>query len=179
MDVFQLNFAQADSLLRTELLTPVCGEHYANFYPQFVIVTAQENITEDLEVILPFELPDGMGVLYSTLAMPPAPGAELAPEATSDVRPIFVEPFGGTEFYQGPKIDLNVPAVDAYYVAVFNNDGQTGDYTLATGVKEQFNSPISQMLTNVQTIKSGEWLHRRCDLPVGDPNAIIEHQHDH
>ena len=179
VDVFQLDFAEADSLLRTEVLAAVCGEHYANFYPQFAVVTAKENIAEPLDVTLPFDIPDGLGILYSTVSTPADPVAEMTPEATAAVRTTFVEPFGGTEFYQGPNIDLMVPAQGIYYVAVFNADGQTGDYTLATGVKEQFNSPADQMLQNVQAIRSGAWLHRRCDLPPGDPDTIIEHDHEH
>jgi hypothetical protein len=177
VDVFQLDFAEAEALLRAEVLTPVCGEHYANFYPQFAILTAKENVAEPLAVSLPFEIPDELAVWYSTL--PTEASAETTPEPTPETRSTFVEPFGGTEFYDGPSIDLMTPAAGSYYVVVFNADGLTGDYTLATGYKEQFNSPADQMLQNVQAIRSGEWLHRRCDLPPGDPEAVIEHEHEH
>lgn len=175
VDVFQLDFAEADALLRAEVLAAVCGEHYINFYPQFAILAAKEDVAEPIDVSLPFDIPDDLAVLYSTIDTPTDASGEVTPEPTLEARDTFVEPFGGTEFYQGPAIDLMIPVAGSYYVAVFNADGLTGDYTLATGYKEQFNSPADQMLQNVQAIRSGEWLHRRCDLPPGDPDAIVEH----
>ena len=179
VDVFRLDFAKADELLRVQLLAPVCGEHYANFYPQFVVITSAEVVKQPLDVKLPFELPADLAVIYSTLptATTAEATAEATPEATAQARTTFVEPIGGTEYYNGPTTDIKVPAAGSYYVAVFNNDGMTGDYTLATGFKEEFKSSFGQMMANVAEIKTGAWLHRHCDLPVGDPNAIIEHTH--
>ena len=181
IDVFKLDFAQVDDLLRVQVLAPVCGDHYAQFYPQFAIIISAELVKQPLDVKLPFELPADLAVLYSTLpaSTPAEASAEATPESTAQVRSTFVEPFGGTEFYDGPSIDLKVPAEGSYYVVVFNADGMTGDYTLATGYKEAFKSSFGQMMANVAEIKTGAWLHRHCDLPLGDPNAVIEHaQHD-
>jgi len=174
VDVFKLDFAKADDLLRVQLLAPVCGDHYANFYPQFAVITSAEVVKQPLDVKLPFELPTDLAVIYSTL---PTVSAEATAEATAQARTTFVEPIGGTEFYDGPSIDLKVPAAGSYYVAVFNSDGLTGDYALATGFKEEFKSNFGQMMANVAEIKTGAWLHRNCKLPVGDPKAIIEHTH--
>lgn len=179
VDVFQLDFAEAEMLLRAEVLTPVCGEHYASFYPQFAILADRDSVTEPLDVALPFEIADDLAVLYNTIEDSMNIDAEATSEPTPEVRSTFVEPFGGTEFYDGPSIDLMTPVAGSYYVAVFNADGLAGDYALATGYKEQFNSPADQMLRNVGAIRSGEWLHRRCDLPPDDPDAVIEHDHDH
>lgn len=178
VDVFRLDFAEADALLRVQVLAPVCGEHYASFYPQFAVITSAEVVKQPLDVKLPFELPAELAVIYSTLPTVTADAtAEATAEAIAQARPTFVEPFGGTKFYDGKTTDLTVPAVGSYYVVVFNNDEMTGDYTLATGYKEEFNSSFGQMIANVADIKSGAWLHRKCDLPVGDPAAIIEHAH--
>lgn len=178
VDVFRLDFAEADALLRVQVLAPVCGEHYANFYPQFAVITSAEVVKQPLDVKLPFTLPTDLAVIYSTLPSVTADAtAEATADATAQERPIFVEPFGGTQFYDGKTTDLKVPAVGTYFVAVFNNDAMTGDYTLATGYKETFNSPAGQMMANVAEIKTGAWLHRKCDLPVGNPAAIIEHAH--
>jgi hypothetical protein len=173
VDVFQLDFAEAGELLRVEVLTPVCGEHYVDFQPQFVIVAPTDAVFEPLEVELPFDLPEETAILHASFD--PA----LVAEATPEPRTTFIEPFGGTAFYQGEKIDLEAPTAGAYWIVVFNPDGISGDYTLATGYREVFNSPRDQVMTNVRAIQSGEWLHRRCDLPPDDPDAVIEHEHDH
>lgn len=170
VDVFRLDFDEADALLRVEVLATVCGEHYLDFYPQFVILADSAVVNEPVEVELPFDLPDELSVWYATFQ-------EEFDSKSTDARPTFVEPFGGTEFYEGPKIDLKVPAAGSYWVVVFNANDKTGDYTLATGYRETFNSPFDQMIKNVRQIQSGEWLHRRCDLAPDDPNAVIEHEH--
>lgn len=173
LDVFALDFPEAGMLLRAEVLVPVCGAHYADFYPQMVILAPATEGVAALELTLPFEIPADL-IPIST-AEP-----EITAEATSEPdaeRATFVEPFGGTAFYEAPRIDLEVPAPGRYYVAVYSPDGQTGDYTLATGYREEFNSPRQQMLNAVMAIRSGNWLHRRCDLPPDDPEAIIEPEH--
>lgn len=172
-DVFQLDFAEAGELLRAEVLTPVCGAHYADFYPEFIIVAPADVVAEPLEMELPFVLPPDNAILYASF------DAEPVAEATPEPRPTFIEPFGGTAFYQGIKIDLYVPAAGSYWIVVFSPDGLSGDYTLATGFREVFNSSRDQMLRNVRAIQSGEWLHRRCELSPDDPDAVIEHEHDH
>jgi hypothetical protein len=173
IDVFEYNLDKAEALLRVELLVPVCGAHYQNFYPQFII--AGPPTKDALKVELPFDLPEGMSVIYTSM---PQKQAEATPEAKPDgKRPTFTEPFGGTIFYDGPSIDVKVPAAGTYYVVVFDPAGKGGDYTLATGYKEQFNSPREQVLRNVASVRTGEWLHRRCELSPDDPKAIIAHSH--
>jgi hypothetical protein len=177
IDVFRLDFEAADSLLRAEVLTPVCGQHYADFYPQMAILGPAVEGVEALAVDLPFDVPEGLVVYVSTWEPAEEVEAEATPEAASP-RPTFVEPFGGTEFYEAPRFDFQTPASGSYYVVVFNADRMAGDYTLATGYREVFKSPANQVMSAVRAIRSGEWLHRRCELPPGDPNAIIEHDHE-
>ncbi|MBL8155923.1 MAG: hypothetical protein JNM70_17220 [Anaerolineae bacterium] len=178
IDVFRLDFEAADALLRAEVLTPVCGEHYADFYPQMVVLGPATEGIEGLAVDLPFDVPEGLVVYVSTWEPTESVEAEATPEASA-ARPTFVEPFGGTAFYEAPRFDFQTPMAGSYYVVVFNADAMTGDYTLATGYREVFNSPADQVMSAVQAIRSGDWLHRRCDLPPGDPEAIIEHDHEH
>ncbi len=177
IDVFKYDFAKADEPLHVQLLTPVCGDHYAEFYPQFLVVAPKDMVKEPVNITLPFDLPTDLAIFYSTIA-PEEPDDEEEPAKPLDLPPraTFVEPIGGTEFYDAPTVDLKIPVAGTYYVVVYYNDGITGDYVLATGTKEQFDSPVSQTLANVAEIKSGAWLHRHCDLPLGDPNAIIEPQ---
>lgn len=173
VDVFQLDFVNAGDLLRVELLVPVCGDHYADYYPQFAVFGRSTNPDAEVTSALPLHIPDGLGMIFNTLA----PSGEPAATPTAE-RPTFVEPFGGTAFYQSSRYDLEVSTAGTYYVAVFDPSENGGDYTLATGYREEFNSPLSQVFSNVLTIRSGDWLHRRCDLPPGHPDAVIEHKHE-
>ena len=170
VDVFTLDFPEADMLLRAELLTPVCGEHYADFYPQMVIFAPAADGVTPIEVALPFDVPEGLVPIYTSAAARP----EATPEPEGE-RPTFVEPIGGTTFYESLRTDLTVTTAGRYWVAVYNPDGQTGDYALATGYREVFNSSPVQVMQAVAAIRSGEWLHRRCDLSPDDPDAVIEH----
>jgi hypothetical protein len=175
IDVFALDFDTAEGLLRAQVLTPVCGEHYVNFYPQFIVFAPESKGIEALDIKVPFEVPEGYVPLFASFE---AAAKTVEAEVTLETRPTFVEPFGGTEFYDNSTLDFTILKPGRYYVVVFNPQGEMGDYTLATGYREEFNSPVDQMLSNVLTIQSSEWLHRRCDLTPGDPDAIIEHQHE-
>ena len=169
IDVFQLEFNKAGADLRVQLITPVCGEHYVSFYPDYIVVGPKAD-PQYTDLDLPFELPKDTGVVYASLP-------SRAQHPTDEQRTTFVEQFGGTEYYDGDQLDLSIPVAGIYDVVVFAD--QTGDYTLATGYKEEFNSPLAHMLTAVSQIRSGEWLHRNCTLPPSDPNSILEHHHDH
>jgi hypothetical protein len=177
VDAFALDFAAAGDLLRIELLTPVCGAHYEAFLPQFVILLAADQVAEPLAVDLPFDLPEDQAVWFASFQLEPE--IEATPEASPTPRPTFTEPFGGTEFYEAARYDLEVPASGLYTVVVFDPQGMSGDYTLATGYREEFNSPREQMLSAVAAIRDGSWLHRRCDLAPDDPAAVVEHEHTH
>jgi hypothetical protein len=173
IDVFQLEFSEADRML-VELLVPVCGEHYAAFYPQFAVIGAAADADPEIDTAdLPFELPDGMGII--------AIGGSGDPKDSK--RPTFVEPFGGTAFYEAPRLDMDAPTDGTHYVVVYlpvsgESEAMTGDYTLATGYREVFSSDAGRMMSAVAAIRSGEWLHRRCDLLPDDPDAVLEHEHE-
>jgi hypothetical protein len=132
-------------------------------------------VTEPLEVDLPFTVPEDQAVWFASFPMNPQ--LESTPEANPTPRPTFTELFGGTEFYDAPRYDLDVPAPGLYTVVLFDPQGLTGDYTLVTGYREEFNSPRDQMLSAVAVIRDGTWMHRRCGLAHDDPAAVVEHDH--
>ncbi len=169
IDVFTVRFAAADEILRIELLVPQCGEHYSAFYPDYVVLAP--DMDGEAATDLPFEIPEGYGVLFHETY-----------EVAGETRGTFTEPFGGTVFYEAERHDITVPQAGDYYIVVFDPDGATGDYTLATGYQERFESDLGQMMANVATIRSDRWLHRDCALSPDDPAAIINleaaHGHD-
>lgn len=169
IDVFQLDFSADDNQLRVEVLVPVCGEHYAEFQPHYAVFSDNPAAADpDLtEAEFPFAVPEGYAPVYVD--------ADAAPEGE---RETFVEAFGGTEFYEAPRLDLDVPA-GTYLIAVYAPDEETsGDYTIATGYREVFSMGLDTV-TAVAAIRANSWLHRDCDLAPDDPNAIIEHEHEH
>ena len=169
IDVFAISFDKTASLLRVELLVPQCGAHYVDFFPDYVILAP--GIEDTVNMDLPFDIPEGYGVFFAENDEAPA----------TDERETFLEPFGGTTFYEAPRHDLTVPVAGTYYIVLFDADGKTGDYSLATGYEERFGSGMARVLRNTSTIRSNGWLHRVCDLAPDDPNAIVnvDHAHDH
>lgn len=164
LDVFAIDFEEAGMRLQVELLVPECGEHYVDFHPEYAIISPQ--ITDQGEFDLPIEIPEGYGVLHYE-------------SATIAERGTFLEPFGGTTFYEAPRLTLNVPEAGTYSVVLFTPPAQTGDYALAVGYEERFESPFGQMITNTARIRANDWLHRDCSLSPDDPNAIINVEHGH
>lgn len=169
IDVFRLDFEDEENLLRVELLVPVCGDHYADFYPHFAVFSTNTRAADSelAAVSFPFDVPEELHAVY----------VSDTPEATLEARPTFVEPIGGTAYYDSPRLDLDVPR-GTYLIAVYAPDGvRSGDYTIATGYREVFNSPPGETLAEVITIRANAWLHRDCDLAPDDPNAMITPEH--
>ena len=164
-EVFQITFPEGDALLRVNLLVPVCNTHYRDFYPDYAVVSPDISEDDAVDVELPIDLPDGYRVFYSSM---PEPQAE---------RPTFVEPFGNTEFYDAPTQDLTVPVAGDYYIVVYDDDGQTGDYSMAPGHIEQFNNPMLETISKTATIRAGSWLHRDCDVEP-EPEAVVAPSYD-
>jgi hypothetical protein len=50
----------------------------------------------------------------------------------------FFEPFTQTKYWGRQQIDLSLPANGAYYLLVWQPDGQPGKYVLDTGYEEVF-----------------------------------------
>lgn len=152
IDVYAITFENEGDLFRSDLLVPVCGEHYANFYPHYVVLAPNYEAEQDYD--LPFDIPADYGVYFYP-----------TPEITEE-RGTHIEPFGDTELYDSPVYDLNVPSAGTYYIVVFHPEGETGDYIMVTGYEERFENSIGETLRKTGIIRSDTWLHRDCDAPV-------------
>jgi len=163
VDGIALDFKYAGDKLQAQLLVPVCGLHYTDFYPQMAVVgpglPAPDNTT-----VLPFTLPPGMGIQVVTMNKPDANGQ----------RPTLHEDIGNTTFYTAPEVDLNVTVAARYYVLIWGTANATGDYAVATGYREEAYSPLIHTLNSIVLIRSGKFLHRDCKKDPGDPSAIIQ-----
>jgi hypothetical protein len=162
IDAIAMDFKQAGDKLQVQLLVPVCGKHYVDFYPQMAIVGPGIPLPDDLKN-LPFDLPAGMGAKIVPMDQPDKSGK----------RPTLFEDIGSTTFYTAPEIEMNVTQAARYYVVLWNKDGQTGDYAVATGYEETPFSPLAHTLASIVLIRSGHFVHRDCKKDPGDPSAMV------
>jgi len=72
--------------------------------------------------VLPTEHPEGLGALIFP----------------SEVSEDFFEPFTQTNYWGRQSVDMALPESGAYYLLVWNEEGEMGKYVLATGRAEVF-----------------------------------------
>ena len=166
IDVFEMNYLGDDELLRHEILVPVCGDHYVDFYPHYAILAPEEFANPELEI--PIDMPEGYGVFYYH-----------EPTIAEGNRSTWREEFTGKVYYRENNEDLNFPAEGTYFIVVFSPEGQVGDYTLATGYEEIFLSDRMETVADITQIVTDSWMKRDCNLAPDDPNAVINlDEHD-
>jgi hypothetical protein len=75
---------------------------------------------------IPFPLPAG----YGAVVIPNTPPGKK--------RPVFYEPFSGTEYYDAPAFDQKVSVTGTWYVYYWDPYGIGGDYVAILGFRERF-----------------------------------------
>jgi hypothetical protein len=181
LDVFRLDF-EDDDTLRLELLIPVCGDSYQDFYPQIFVLGAGdeplesldellsevETTAHDLPIITPTasptaaaasqptsrvgEFPEGLSLLYTY---------DTRPEDMTDERPSFFEHHTGRDYYEVSTDDIEVTA-GSYYLVLFDPVRVGGDYLLATGYVEAFFMPLASEPESVSIDWRDEWPNKEC-----------------
>jgi len=147
IDVYSFTITDQPLRIFLEVIVPVCDGFgfYANFTPWFALVgpgLPPPNQT------LPFDLPQGYGVIVKQDVPPGSPREE------------FYEPFGGKSYYQGPRFDETLYVWGTYYVYYWDPYEKGGDYVAVLGYKEQFPPlDILRALINTPLIRRGLELH--------------------
>lgn len=145
IDVYSFTIKDKPLRIYIESIVPVCDGFYANFTPWFALVgpgLPPPNQT------LPFDLPQGYGVIVKQDVPPGSPREE------------FYEPFGGKSYYQGPRFDETLYLWGTYYVYYWDPYQKGGDYVAVLGYKEQFPPlDIIRALINTPLIRRGYELH--------------------
>jgi len=128
------------------------ADKFKDYYPVYALVGPGLAAPDE---DLPFELPEGYGIL--TVRSTPV-----------KERPEFLEPFSFTRYYRGIKeLELDVKEPGTYYVVVWHPDGEYGDYLVSYGGSESFTfQEFIDTYRVVWEVKTGEWGHRR-----GRPSA--------
>ncbi len=145
IDVYSFTIKDQPLRIFLEVIVPVCDGFYANFTPWFALVGPGLPLPNQT---LPFDLPQGYGVIVKPDAPPGSP------------REQFYEPFGGKSYYQGPRFDETLYYWGTYYVYYWDPYEKGGDYVAVLGYKEQF-PPIDflRSLINTPLIRHDYELH--------------------
>jgi len=139
IDVYSYTIKNQSLRIFLEVIVPVCDGYYANFTPWFALVGPGLPAPNQT---LPFDLPQGYGVIVKQDAPPGSP------------REQFYEPFGGKSYYQGPRFDETINISGTYTVYYWDPYQKGGDYVAVLGYKEMF-FPIDilRALINIPLIR--------------------------
>lgn len=157
VDTFVFDFDEAVTAFLIQVIVPVCGTHFEDFYPSIALVGPGLDVPEDVE--LPFELPEGAGALVLT---------EIA---RSHPRPIVREGVYSRSDYFSLWHSVDIPEAGEYTVAVWEPDGREGAYVLATG-REHPEMDFAdkerekERLAAYNQIESGSWINYDCSAKV-------------
>lgn len=122
-----------------EVLVPVRPSN-KNFRPSLVIIG--KTLSEATDDFTKFTLPAG----YKARVV----------EAVAGERKSFFEPFSFEKLYHGNEVKIDLAAGEKYYLAIFDPQNYTGDYSLALGVKEDFSgTSFPALIGEVVKIKLG------------------------
>ena len=121
---------QTEDTIPVELLVPA-KTSLASFRPTLVIIGKYLN-----------------GAKTSSL-LPLPIGFESLAISSPSVRSTIYEPWSFQKFYSGDKQDLHVFGGGIYYLAVLEPNGQTGNYVIGVGTKENFSSSVKDTATPV------------------------------
>ncbi len=153
IDAFSYTFDAPVENFPLSVHVPVCGEHFAPFYPSIAVVGAGFEIPET--ETLPFDLPEGLGaeVLVEAERITPRPFTQFDLEE---------------RVYSSTLFDVSIPQAGEYFVVVWEPDGHTGAYSLWTGNEEpDFTTMDNGELDAAMTlITSGEWMGQDCAAPL-------------
>ena len=145
IDVYKFQINNNPKNIYVELIVPVFEDYYKDFVPCFALVG--QNLPEP-EIELPFDLPDGFGVIVNENV---EPGTD---------RETFYEPFGGKSYYFGPILDVNITEKGIYYIYCWDPYNKGGDYVLVIG-KGEFFGPVDifRAIINTNLIRRDMELH--------------------
>jgi len=174
LDVYHLTFAEADRL-RLELLIPVCGETYVDFYPRIFVLGAGDDpltASDFITLITPSDdtdvtaTPDSLAELAMRVGDFPDDLSLLYTYDSRDdeagVRPIFYERHTRRDYYEAQRVDLDVKAGDITLV-VYDPAGVGGDYLLASGYVEAFFPPLPSEPDGVTMDWGTSWPDESCN----------------
>ncbi len=161
-DVIHMRFDHpVEGEVRVDLLVPVCGDHFADFYPTLALIGPDQDMSEETLATLPFDLPEGLG---AQILEPEHPVAD-----DDSPRPLSDWQVWEQDYYEALTITFEVPIPAKYFFAIWDETGDTGAYTLLTGAVHPGPDVIDPEEVEAlydTMISSGAWMGADCDAPV-------------
>jgi hypothetical protein len=105
------------------------------------------------------------------VALQPGDGVVVIKDEPGDPaqRPVFFEPTSGRQSWRGPKYSMSQAPAGTYTLAVWNEQGRTGDYIAVIGEAEYFGpAEISQTRKTSPKLSRGRNLMVDCDPTRAD-----------
>jgi hypothetical protein len=155
VDAITYEFIQPTSNWLVEIAVPVCGEHFAGFTPSVAVIGSGLPAAEADD--LPFELPEGMGVVVLT-------DGELI-EMSKSENWLFTGDVQRFVRYESDSL-LNK---GEYQLVVWEPEGNTGAYALSImGVHPDYIDTMeaNRMEETFDLVNSGTWMGQECDAPL-------------
>jgi hypothetical protein len=142
VDVYRVVVRQPTVLFFADCIVPVFPE-YGEFRPSFALIGQG--------------LPDPGEPL--PVALGPGEGAIVLHDEGTTPRETFYEPFGNKSYYQGPTLEMDIPA-GTYRLVYWDPAGNRGDYVAAIGKYEIWGiREIIRALIVTPLIRRGKELH--------------------
>jgi hypothetical protein len=161
-DVIHMRFdSPVEGEVRVDLLVPVCGDHFADFFPTLALIGPDQDMPEEAWAALPFDLPEGLG---AQILEPERPA-----ENDDSPRPLSDWQVWEQDYYQALTITFEVPIPAKYFFAIWDETGDTGAYTLLTGAVHPGPDVVDPEEVEAlydTMISSGAWMGVDCDVPV-------------
>ncbi len=161
VDALALTFDRPANIMINDLLVPVCGDHFVDFYPSIAVIgPGLDHPTPDELAALPFDLPNDQGALiFSPEKMKIV--ADVRGERPLDSWQLFAQ-----QNYDALSFTIDIPQAGDYIFAIWNADAVPGAYTLMTGAAhpgaEAFNDQ-AEFDAKLRLVSSGEWIGQSCD----------------
>jgi hypothetical protein len=162
VDAFTVNFPEPVEDWEFQMMVPVCGDHFAAFFPSVAVIGPGLETTAD--TILPFDLPEGMGALVFSEDTYKERYAEKGQRSIMTSNIVTGEPV-----YFNTARTVDIPQAGDYIIAIYEPDGNVGAYmfSIAGGEHDLFGErPLQELEAAFDTLFSGEWMGQDCNKPL-------------
>ncbi|MBZ0286234.1 MAG: hypothetical protein K8I30_01365 [Anaerolineae bacterium] len=160
VDAFTLDIP-AQQAFQFEVMVPVCGDHFKDFYPSAAIIGPGLDAPPD--GALPFTLADGDGALIFS-DKPVADAKRLmSPDNRLTDAPV----------YESTLRSVDIPEAGQYTLAIWEPDGNVGAYMMATGTQPDMfqDRPDAELEAAFDLLFSDRWLGQDCSAPLAVENC--------
>ncbi|MBN1564880.1 MAG: hypothetical protein JXA10_13620 [Anaerolineae bacterium] len=159
VDAIAMTFNEPAEAMRSDLVVPVCGDRFVNFYPSMALIGPGLDRPDDLAA-LPFDLPAEFGAIIMESQRPT--GTVARP--ISDEWQLFEQLNAN---YEAMVFEADIPQAGEYMLVIWDAGKQRGAYTLITGAVHPTGDVFPgerEFNTRFALIRSGAWIGQYCEI---------------